>query len=111
MGHIYLQSFGDGTASVSDVNPVNNQRVYLHCTPYSGASLDRIVATDSYDHSIALLQVEEQSFIFRDSWNNMYIEVYFSNSPTPPPPTPPQLPLQILLCLLASKKKGKRYVR
>lgn len=86
MGHIYLQAFGDGTAYVSNPDPVNNERVFLYCTPFSGATLDRIIATDSYDHSIALLQVEEQSFVFRDTWNNMYIEVYFSNSPTPPPP-------------------------
>ena len=53
----------------------------LNCT------LDDIIATDSWDNPIALSVVQQQTFVFRREWNNMYIEVRFSGQ-TPPGPTP-----------------------
>ena len=94
MGQIFLQTFGNGTAYVDDYYPVNNQRVHLVCTPYGDSHLDHITATDSYDHSIALLQTLDQTFVYQSAWNNMYIEVYFASGPTPPPT--PTFPIWLL---------------
>lgn len=109
MGEIFLQWQGNGHAYVDDYYPVNNQRVTLTCVPDAGSSLDRIIATDSYDHSIALLQTEIQSFVFRGQWHNMYIEVYFSGS-TPPEPPAPYFDIN-LLAAFKRKKKNKKIFR
>lgn len=80
MGQVFLQYQGDGYAYVDNYNPVQGDLIHLVCVPDAGAQLLQIVATDSYDHSIAVLQTLDQYITFRSIWNNLYIEVYFSGS-------------------------------
>lgn len=87
MGQVFISTFGNGTAYVDDYYPVDGQRIQLTCIPYAGSHLDHITATDSYDHSIAVLQTEVQYIRFNSAWNNLYLEVYFDSGPTPPGPT------------------------
>jgi len=87
MSKIFVQSFGNGVASVDDDNPEPNQLVTLTCIPYAGENLERVIATDSHDYSIAMSNDLVQQFRFRSAWGSMYIECYFTGST--PPPEPP----------------------
>lgn len=87
MGQIFLNVQGPGIAYVDDSLPEPGQTVTLTCIPDPNCTLDDIIATDSWDNPIALSVVQQQSFVFRREWNNMYIEVRFSGQ-TPPGPTP-----------------------
>lgn len=89
MSKIFVQSFGNGVAAVDDDNPEPNQLVTLTCIPYEGEELERVIATDSHDYSIAMSNNLVQTFRFRSVWGSMYIECYFTGST--PPPEPPFL--------------------
>ena len=108
MGQIFMSVSGNGHAYVTNYNPSDGDRVFLHCMPDSGEILQNIIATDSWDNPIALYpDALDQSFIFRDAWRNMYIEVYFSGSQPPHPPGP-QVPPWLYFKF---RKKRKRYVK
>lgn len=105
MGQIFMNINGNGYAYVSNNYPIDGERVTLTCVPDPGEILLQVFATDSWDHYIALFpDALQQSFIFRDAWNNMYIEVYFSGS-TPPGPGPGSFPAWLLFKFKKRKKR------
>ena len=93
MGQIYLNNNGDGfTYCIPPFGTelANGESFTVHFMPDQGATIDAVFATDSYDYSIGLPEIVNNEFTmtFRSIWRNMYLEVYYSGSPTPPP-TPP----------------------
>ena len=110
MGKVFLNPQGDGSAyciPAAGTELANGERFIIYSVPYSGASLDRIVAFDSHDYSVAILTAEEVSMQFRSAWGNLYVDIYFSNSPTPPTPPAPSGSF-IWLWLKIAKLKRKR---
>lgn len=85
MGEIFLHSFGNGSAYVSNQFPSDDERVILTSLPNAGATLDDIQAFDQNGHSIALPVRQQLVFHYHDSYGAMTINVYFTGGPTPPP--------------------------
>ena len=89
MSNVFLNVSGDGTASTNITPPlVNGEEIIIYCTPFAGATLDDVRVWDSYDHSIAITVSTEIHLIYDSSWNNVYVDVYFSGAPIPPPEPP-----------------------
>lgn len=114
MGQIFLNNHGNGyTYCVPPFGYdfANGEAFTIYFNPDAGATLDRVIASDSYDYSIALPAVVDNkiSMNFRTSWHNMYLEVYYSGSPTPPPP-PPAPHFDIMNLILFSKKRIKKKI-
>lgn len=92
MGKVFLNSFGDG--HMTCVPPageelVNGELFTIYFVPDGGATLDDVRAFDSHDYSVALPAVSQNNTItmnFRSGWGNLYVDAYFSGSPTPPSP-------------------------
>lgn len=97
MSRIFIHIEGNGHAWVSDDTPFNGEHITLYARPYEGEQLLDITAYDSYDHSIAMSVSDEQTFTYDSSWNNMYINVYFSELEPPTPPTPGDFDMWYLL--------------
>lgn len=108
MSNIFIHIEGNGYAWVTDDTPFDGQRIVLYVRPYDNEELLDITAYDSYDHSIAMRVAQEQSFTFDSSWNNMYINVYFSGETPPEPPEPPVSGLNWLIPVLAKKVRKRR---
>lgn len=93
MGQIFLNDNGNGYTycvppfgtSLSD-----GESFTVYFNPDPGETLNDVKAFDSHDYSIALPPVVNNRFTmtFRSSWNNMYLDVYYSGS-TPPTPSFP----------------------
>lgn len=102
MGKVYLNPMGDGSAycvPAAGTELANGERFEIFSVPYSGASLEDIRAFDSHDYAVAIPTSEHISMPFRSAWGNLYVDIYFSNSPTPPtppPPTPSNVPVWLL---------------
>lgn len=92
MGKVFLNPMGDGfayTFPAAGTELANGEEFEVYAQPYAGATLDDIRAFDSYDHPVAIPVAEHFTMTFRSAWNNLYIDFYFSNSPTPPAPSFP----------------------
>lgn len=99
MGKVFLNPSGDGNAyciPAAGTELANNERFEIFCVPDSGATLDDVRAFDSYDHNVAIPVGEHIVMNFRSSWNNLYVDIYFSGSPTPPTPQPTTVPIWLL---------------
>ena len=91
MATIYFHVYGDGSAYTTAVPPlVDGEEIVIYCNPYPGATLDDVRIWDSHDYSIAITVSQEIHLIYDRTWNNLYVDVYFSGAPIPPPepPTP-----------------------
>lgn len=109
MGKVFLNPQGDGSAyciPAAGTELANNERFEIFSVPYSGASLDRIVAFDSHDYSVAIPTAEHIVMPFRSAWGNLYVDIYFTNSPTPPP-TPTSGFIWLWLKIAKLKKKRR----
>lgn len=98
MAEVFLNVFGNGTASTDALPPmVEGETFTMTFTPDAGETLDNVRAYDSHDYSVALPTVvnNEITMTWRSAWGNLYVDVYFSGS-TPPPPGPGSFPLWIL---------------
>lgn len=114
MGKIFLNNNGNGyTYCVPPfgIELANNESFTVYFNPDAGATLDDVRAYDSYDFPIALPAITNNSLTmtFRTSWRNMYLEVYYSGSPTPPPP-PPVTHFDLVTLLLLTNKKLRKKV-
>ena len=106
MGQVFLNPNGNGTAYVDNPNPNDGERFTIHSIPDPGETLDDIRAFDSHDYPIAIPTAQTVSMIFRASWGNLYVDIYFSGST---PPTPPQPPFPYWL--LYKIRDGNQYVK
>lgn len=108
MGKVFLNVSGDGSAyciPAAGTELANNERFEIYSVPFSGADLEDIRAFDSHDYSVAIPVAEHIVMQFRDGWGNLYVDIYFSGSPTPPPPQPSMLTW--LIMKMAWKKRHK----
>lgn len=106
MGKVFLNVSGDGTAyciPAAGTELANGERFEIYSVPFAGAELDDIRAFDSHDYSVAIPVADHIVMQFRDSWGNLYVDIYFSGSPTPPQPT------SILIWLLLKIAKKRRH--
>ena len=104
MSEIFVFSSGNGYAYVDIQYPYDGQQVHLSAVPDLNEQLLDIQARDHNGYAIALATVEDQDFIYQDTWGDMTIEVYFSGS-TPPPPPPPQ-PQPWMWAILKRRKRN-----
>lgn len=99
MAEVFLNVFGNGTASTDALPPmVDGETFTITCTPDPGETVESVRAYDSHDYSVALPPLDQNNQItmnFRSGWGNLYVDIYFSGS-TPPPPGPGSFPLWIL---------------
>lgn len=114
MGKIFLNNFGNGStygAPPFGIDLSNNEQFTIYFAPSGGATLDDVRAYDSYDFPIALPAVSNNMITmnFRSAWGNMYLDVYYSGSPTPPPPPPPTH-FDILTLILLKRKSVRKKV-
>ena len=91
MGKVFLNPQGDGSAyciPAAGTELANNERFEIHFVPDAGADLDSVRAFDSHDYAVALPAVSNNMIVmaFRSGWGNLYVDIYFSGSPTPPSP-------------------------
>lgn len=115
MGKIFLNNMGNGStycAPPFGIDLSNNEQFTIYFAPDGGATLDDVRAYDSYDFPIALPAVSNNmiSMTFRSAWGNMYLDVYYSGSPTPPPPQPTHFDI-LTLILLKRKSIRKKVFR
>lgn len=106
MGKVFLNVSGDGTAyciPAAGTELMNGERFEIYSVPFAGADLDDIRAFDSQDYPVAIPVADHIVMQFRDSWGNLYVDIYFSGSPTPPQPT------NILIWLLLKIAKKRRH--
>lgn len=106
MGNVFLNPNGNGTAYVDNPNPNDGERFTIHSIPDPGETLDDIRAFDSHDYPIAIPTAQTVSMIFRASWGNLYVDIYFSGS-TPPTPPQPAFPYWLLYKI----RDGNQYVK
>ena len=109
MGKVFLNPQGDGSAyciPAAGTELANNERFEIFSVPYSGASLDRIAAFDSHDYSVAIPTSEHIVMPFNSAWGNLYVDIYFSNSPTPPVPTTGFIWLWLKIAKLKKKRRN-----
>ncbi len=110
MSNVFLNVIGDGTATTNVVPPlVDGEEIIIYCTPDPGATLDDVRVWDSHDYSIAVTVSPEIHIIYDESWNNLYVDIYFSGAPIPPPepPTPARkYPWLFAIMQKKSYKKG-----
>lgn len=94
MAIVDVYASGNGVAYVDNPNPYDGDSVTLYAEPYTGETLDDIVAVDQQGHSIALSpSTQIQTFTYRSSWGTVSITVTFSGGT---PPTPPRFPIWLL---------------
>jgi len=106
MGKVFLNVSGDGSAyciPAAGTELADGERFEIYSVPFAGADLDDIRAFDSHDYSVAIPVADHIVMQFRDSWGNLYVDIYFSGSPTPPQPT------NILIWLLLKIAKKRRH--
>jgi hypothetical protein len=109
MAEVFLNPMGDGTASCDSPPPmVEGERFTITFSPNPGATLDSVRAFDSHDYSVALPPVvnNQITMTWRSVWGNLYVDIYFSGSPTPPPPTP-NIPPWLLFKIKERRKNVK----
>lgn len=107
MGKVFLNPQGDGSAycvPAAGTELANNERFEIYCVPFSGATLDDVRAFDSQDYPVAIPVADHIVMQFRNTWGNLYVDIYFSNSPTPPTPSNPF----IWLYMKIAKKRHKQ---
>lgn len=90
MAKIFVSVYGDGTCYTIPTEVTNLETFTIYAYPFEGATLEDLRAWTSYDESIAISVVEEQTLTYRTEWRNVYIDAYFSGAPTPPTPEPPK---------------------
>ena len=91
MGKIFLNVQGNGSAyciPAAGTELANGELFEIHFVPDGGATLDSVRAFDSHDYAVALPAVSNNKIVmnFRSGWGNLYVDVYYSGSPTPPSP-------------------------
>lgn len=89
MARIFCNAHGEGTCYAIPDTVTNLETFTLYATPFEGATLEDLRAWTSYDESIAISVAEEQTITYHTEWRNVYVDAYFSGSPTPPGPDPP----------------------
>ena len=94
---------GNGTAYVSNSDPVDGETVTLTCDAATGETIDDVEAWDSSAHPVAFAPVQSQSFVWYDSTYGgaLTIKVTFSGT-TPPKPTTTKrkrMPIWMYPCL------------
>lgn len=108
MGKVFLNVNGDGSAycvPAAGTELSNGERFEIYCIPFSGSDLEDVRAFDSHDYSVAIPVAEHIVMQFRDSWGNLYVDIYFTGSPTPP--TPAGVPIWLLKKCADNNNKGK----
>lgn len=99
MGKVFLNPQGNGSAYCvppSGEELVNGELFTIYFSPDPGATLDQVLAFDSHDYPVAIPAVmnNQLTMNFRSGWGNLYVDIYYSGSPTPPPQ--PTLPYWLL---------------
>lgn len=98
MAEVFLNVLGDGSATCDALPPMTEGESFtIRFFPDQGATLDDVRAFDSHDYAVALPAVVDNqiTMTWRSIWGNLYVDVYFSGSPTPPPP-PSTVPIWLL---------------
>jgi hypothetical protein len=100
--HITVNSYGNGTARVSNNNPVAGNIITLTCTPNTGEALLDIIARTVGGQSMALdPTMLVQTFTMPNE--SVIIEVSFTSITPPTPPTPTNkrkgMPIWMYPCL------------
>lgn len=111
MGKVFLNPQGDGSAyciPAAGTELADGERFEIHFVPFSGASLDSVRAFDSHDYAVALPAVSNNTITmnFRSAWGNLYVDVYFSGSPTPPTPAGSFIWLWLKIAKLKRKRRN-----
>lgn len=86
MGQVFLNPQGDGTAYCDNYYPNDGEQFTIYCVPNTGAELLDVRAFDSHDYPVAIPVQEIIPMRFRNIWNNLYVDIYFSGV-IPPTPT------------------------
>ena len=112
MGKVFLNPSGDGYAYCvppAGEELVNGESFTIHFVPDAGATLDDVRAFDSRDYPVALPSIvnNEVSMNFRSSWSNLYVDIYFSGSPTPPTPPTFNIPIWLLKKIADNNRRRK----
>lgn len=114
MAEVFLNVHGNGTATTDALPPMTDGESFtITLIPDPDAEIERIVAYDSYDYSVAVpAPVDNVIYMnFRSGWGNLYVEIYFTGSTPPGPgpgPTPGSFPFWILAFF--KKKKHKKLI-
>lgn len=98
MGQVFLNVSGSGYAYCippAGEQLVDGERFVIYSIPDAGCELDDIRAFDSHDYSVAIPVGQQVSMVFRSSWGNLYVDIYFTGS-TPPPTPIGGLPIWLL---------------
>ena len=106
MAQVFLNDFGNGHTTTNALPPmVEGEQFTINFYPDAGETLERVLAFDSHDYSIALPAVvnNEITMNWRNIWGNLYVDVYYSGST--PPPTPPTTNILLLWALKNKNKK------
>lgn len=96
MAEVFLNVFGNGTASTNALPPmVDGEPFTVYLTQDPGESFVEVRGFDSNDYAVAIPAPvnDEINMNFRSGWGNLYLDIYFTGS-TPPPQ--PQFPFWIL---------------
>lgn len=113
MGKVYLNPSGDGSAyciPAAGTELSNGERFEIYSIPYSGAELLDVRAFDSHDYPVAIPVSDHIVMQFRDGWGNLYVDIYFSGSPTPPGPVPGSVPIWLLKKAADNNNRGKNLI-
>lgn len=106
MAQVFLNDSGHGYTTTDAVPPmVEGENFTLYFHPDAGEQLLDVRAFTSYDYPVAIPAPvnNEIHLTWRDSWGNLYVDVYYSGST--PPPTP------AIRAWLLYKIREKNYVR
>ena len=108
MAEVFLNVRGDGYATCDAIPPmVEGESFTIRFYPDAGATLDAVRAYDSHDYAVALPPVvnNELTTTFRSAWGNLYVDIYFSGSPTPPTPAGSFIWLWLKIAKLKRKRR------
>lgn len=113
MGKVFLNDSGNGHSYCvppAGEELVNGESFTIYFVPDGGAILDDVRAFDSHDYSVALPAITNNQLTmnFRSGWGNLYVDVYFSGSPTPPTPPALGIPIWLLKKAADNNNRGKK---
>lgn len=91
MADVYLNVFGDGSASTDASPPMTEGEIFtIYFHPEGESELLDVRAFDSHDYAVALPPVtdNELTMRFRSGWGSLYVDIYFTGAEPPEPPLP-----------------------
>jgi hypothetical protein len=81
MADVYLNVYGDGTATTDATPPMTEGEIFtIFFHPDGDSELLDVRAFDSHDYSVALPPVtdNELTMRFRSGWGSLYVDIYFT---------------------------------